>query len=304
MSSTSAFYTIIMDVYDSANHALKTVFSMIHTHVSNAQGGTLDHGLALTGLTDDDHTQYQKESLLTTAGDMPYATAASTWARLAVGGAGALLKTNSGAMAPEWLALGTVSQYLRVNAGATAPEWVSAPLVPTGSVTAWAGLLAAIPSGFLHCDGASLLRADYAALFAVIGVTYGEPDGTHFNLPNLLTRFVEGVATAATNPGATGGATNKTTAGHETPSHTLTSDEMPAHAHTIQSAQSHGTSGSYPNNILYNTGSVNVDDGYVTLPNANIVNTGGGGGHVHSSQTDTIADIRPLYMDLAYIIKT
>ena len=30
-----------------------------HTHQSTgAQGGTLDHGLALTGLTDDDHTQY------------------------------------------------------------------------------------------------------------------------------------------------------------------------------------------------------------------------------------------------------
>jgi hypothetical protein len=34
-----------------------------HTHQSTgAQAGTLDHGLALTGLTDDDHTQYQKES--------------------------------------------------------------------------------------------------------------------------------------------------------------------------------------------------------------------------------------------------
>lgn len=29
-----------------------------HTHQNNTGGGTLDHGLALTGLTDDDHTQY------------------------------------------------------------------------------------------------------------------------------------------------------------------------------------------------------------------------------------------------------
>lgn len=36
-----------------------------HSHQSTgAQAGTLDHGLALTGLTDDDHTQYQKESAL------------------------------------------------------------------------------------------------------------------------------------------------------------------------------------------------------------------------------------------------
>lgn len=125
MSSTSSFYTIINDVWDSANHALKMVISMVHTHSattgqggqldwdniwsdavhshqSDAEGGTLDHGLALTGLTDDDHTIYQKESLLTTAGDTPYATAASTWARLPIGTAGQNLKVNAGATAPTW----------------------------------------------------------------------------------------------------------------------------------------------------------------------------------------------------------
>lgn len=30
----------------------------VHTHQSNSEGATLDHGLALTGLTDDDHTVY------------------------------------------------------------------------------------------------------------------------------------------------------------------------------------------------------------------------------------------------------
>lgn len=30
----------------------------VHTHQSAGEGSTLDHGLALTGLTDDDHTQY------------------------------------------------------------------------------------------------------------------------------------------------------------------------------------------------------------------------------------------------------
>ena len=33
-----------------------------HTHQSTTTGGQLDHGLALTGLTDDDHTQYRLES--------------------------------------------------------------------------------------------------------------------------------------------------------------------------------------------------------------------------------------------------
>ena len=57
-----------------------------HTHQSaGAQGSILDHGLALTGLTDDDHTQYVLESILTTAGDVPYATGASAWTRAAAG---------------------------------------------------------------------------------------------------------------------------------------------------------------------------------------------------------------------------
>ena len=33
-----------------------------HSHQSATTGGQLDHGLALTGLTDDDHTQYRLES--------------------------------------------------------------------------------------------------------------------------------------------------------------------------------------------------------------------------------------------------
>uniref|UniRef100_A0A6M3JR13 Tail protein n=1 Tax=viral metagenome TaxID=1070528 RepID=A0A6M3JR13_9ZZZZ len=77
-----------------------------HTHADADNCGTVAHS-ALTGLTTgDDHTQYQKESLLTTQGDMPYATGASAWARLAKGGA---------------------LQYLRMNAGDTAPEWATAP---------------------------------------------------------------------------------------------------------------------------------------------------------------------------------
>lgn len=34
----------------------------VHSHQSNAEGGTLDHGAALTGLTDDDHPQYKNKT--------------------------------------------------------------------------------------------------------------------------------------------------------------------------------------------------------------------------------------------------
>ncbi len=53
--------------------------------------------------------------------------------------------------------------------------------VPPGVIVAWSGVLASIPSGWLLCDG---------------------NNGT----PNLIDRFLQGITTSSTNPGATGGA--------------------------------------------------------------------------------------------------
>lgn len=55
---------------------------------------------------------------------------------------------------------------------------------PTGSIKPFAGTT--IPDGYLLCDGSAVSRTTYAALFAVIGTTYGTGDGsTTFNLPNF-----------------------------------------------------------------------------------------------------------------------
>lgn len=59
-----------------------------------------------------------------------------------------------------------------------------------GEVYDYAGTTA--PNGSLFCDGASLLRTSYTALFAVIGTTYGAADGTHFNIPDIRGRVVAG----------------------------------------------------------------------------------------------------------------
>lgn len=66
-----------------------------HTHQSTGlQAGQLDHGLALTGLTDDDHTQYLLASAATDR-----ATFAANWTDLTDGGETAL-HTHSTATAP------------------------------------------------------------------------------------------------------------------------------------------------------------------------------------------------------------
>ena len=63
---------------------------------------------------------------------------------------------------------------------------------PTGIVYQWAGAIANIPSGYLLCDGSSLLRSSYPSLFSAIGVIYGSADGSHFSLPDLRDKFVVG----------------------------------------------------------------------------------------------------------------
>ena len=65
-------------------------------------------------------------------------------------------------------------------------------LVPTGSVTAFAGTSA--PAGWLKCDGSAISRTKYAKLFAAIGGNYGTGDGsTTFNLPDLTGRVPLGM---------------------------------------------------------------------------------------------------------------
>ena len=43
----------------------------------------------------------------------------------------------------------------------------------------------AVPINTLPCDGRSLTRNDYRALFSLIGTTFGSNSSSTFNLPNL-----------------------------------------------------------------------------------------------------------------------
>lgn len=85
-------------------------------------------------------------------------------------------------------ATGTRSTQLATTAFVGAESQIAAP---TGSVYTFAG--STVPTGWLKCNGALLSRTTYAALFAVIGTTYGAGDGsTTFALPDLRGEFVRG----------------------------------------------------------------------------------------------------------------
>jgi phage-related tail fiber protein len=57
--------------------------------------------------------------------------------------------------------------------------------IPIGGIVGYGGSTA--PPGWLECNGAAISRTLYAALFSVIGTTFGVGDGsTTFELPTRL----------------------------------------------------------------------------------------------------------------------
>lgn len=81
---------------------------------------------------------------------------------------------------------GTEEEFgeILANAGSTGGN-------PPGTILWYAATTP--PDGYLVCDGSLISRTNYAALFAVIGTTFGTGDGsTSFALPNLQAAFIRG----------------------------------------------------------------------------------------------------------------
>lgn len=116
---------------------------------------------------------------------------------------------------------------------------------PTGSVISFAGSSA--PTGWLLCYGQSLNTTTYAALFAVLGYTYGG-SGANFSLPDLRGRAVAGKdnmggSTAGRITAAVSGITGTTLgAGGGAEGVTLSTSQIPAHQHfTIAPFEGNGS---------------------------------------------------------------
>jgi len=189
---------------------------------------------------------------------------------------------------------GTSGQYLQSAGAGAAPTWASVTGVPSGSVMPYAGSSA--PTDWLLCSGAAVSRTTYAALFAVIGTTYGSGDGsTTFNLPDLRGRAVAGqdnMGGSAANRITSGGSgITGTTLGAAGGSQTFTiaTAQLPSHNHhpTGNLGQS-GTTG-FSGYAFFNfTNSGNAGSGYP------MSSTGSGGASNVTQPT----------MIMNYIIKT
>ena len=144
--------------------------------------------------------------------------------------------------------------------------WGSVP--PVGSIVMYAASNA--PSGWLSCDGSSISTSSYPVLYSTIGSTYGSTNAAWFNVPNLVGRFPLGSTNLL---GVTSGVSSVT----------LTTDQIPAHSHTLSIfTDDAGTVTNRP-----------IGNGFDPLSSATTAVSGGGLAHTNM----------PPNLTLNYIIK-
>jgi microcystin-dependent protein len=161
--------------------------------------------------------------------------------------------------------------------------FVTATVVPTGVINMWG--TATAPTGYLLCAGAAVSRSTYAALFAVIGTTFGVGDGsTTFNLPNYTSRMPYGTTIAAT-----GGSADAVVVSH---THTASVTD-PGHSHvgTVGSGAGGCAGGGNP-----------VPTGSITTSTAT-ASTGITVANSTEGVSGTNANLPP-YLGINFIIKT
>ncbi|HZZ89343.1 MAG TPA: tail fiber protein [Caulobacteraceae bacterium] len=158
-----------------------------------------------------------------------------------------------------------------------------------GSIMLFAGNFAI--RNFATCDGQTLSIAQNAALFSLLGTTYGGNGVTTFQLPDLRGRvplnFGQGPGLSNYNLGQTGGSEAVT----------LNQQSVPSHLHALSATSANTTTVTPGPTVL--TGSLNASDGQfypvptnigftATNMNATAV-TSQGSGQSHNNIQPTLA---------------
>lgn len=140
------------------------------------------------------------------------------------------------------------------------------------------------PPSWLPCNGQALNIAEYEALYTLLGTTYGGDGQTTFNLPNMQSRVNvaagNGPGLSGYQPGATGGLETVT----------LSTNQLPTHAHPFAASVNGSTNGSATSNAagnypgsganIYSTNSSSNALGAGSLTGT-AQSAGGGGSHTN-----------------------
>jgi len=157
---------------------------------------------------------------------------------------------------------------------------------PTGMITAFGS--STPPTGWLLCNGAAVDRTIYAALYTVIGTTWGAGDGsTTFNVPDLTNRTALGAGVITI--GTRGGVSSVTLSTANLPAHSHSITD-PGHNHTTVAPDSIGTTGT-------NVGAIDATGGTTGTSTTGITTT-------NTTGSGASFSILPPYAAVSYIVKT
>ena len=169
----------------------------------------------------------------------------------------------------------------------------------TGLIIPWTD--SSVPTGYLECNGQAVSRSTYAALFAVVGTTYGSGNGsTTFNVPDLQDNI-----TLSKSPNkalaSTGGANTVASTGNvpgNAGNTTISTPTMASHSHPFHTCPGN------PGKPASSGGNVPFGQNQNPL---SMSNSGGGGAHAHPLSANFTGDATSVlqpYVTLIYIIKT
>jgi len=168
--------------------------------------------------------------------------------------------------------------------------------IPTATIVPWSS--ASVPTGFLECNGQTVSRSTYSALFAIVGTTYGAGDGSStFLVPNLGDNVPVGKSNNKAL-GSTGGANTVSSTGNvagSTANATLSTAQLASH--------SHPGGGNSPNSF----GSFSDPPSARYFSPSSTGGAGSGSGHLHNMSANFAGDATSVlqpYLTIIYIIKT
>jgi microcystin-dependent protein len=179
------------------------------------------------------------------------------------------------------------------NTAVATTAFVQTVALPSGSLMMWPA--AAAPTGWLLCNGSAVSRTAYAALFAIIGTTYGIGDGsTTFNLPNYTNRVPVGAA-GLYALGVTGGSKDATVVSHTHTASTAINETPHSHNFTRYNLTNINTGGFGSDSVRAGSQTDTTSSQSTGITATTTVASAG------SSGTD--ANMQP-YLAINFIIKT
>ena len=168
--------------------------------------------------------------------------------------------------------------------------------IPTATIVPWSS--ASVPTGFLECNGQTVSRSTYSALFAIVGTTYGAGDGSStFLVPNLQDNVAMGKS-GTKALASTGGANTVTPTGNvagSTANASLSIAQLASHNHNFSGGPQGGTYTGVPTAGPGNAGTFAVSS------------TGSGSAHLHNMSANFAGNANSVlqpYLTIIYIIKT